>query len=223
MAVALAILAFAPAPAPAGVTLGFGAITANTVGDPEIGEAQLSVDVQAGPGANQVSFTFNNAGPLASSITDIYFDDGTLLGIASITDGAGVDFEQGASPGNLPAANNADPDFEATAGFTADSEPPAQPNGVNPDEFVTIIFDLIGGQTYADTVAALEDGSLRIGIHVQGFASGGSESFVNEPPDDGGGANGVPEPSTMVLALTGLFGLGLARARRFRRGASATA
>lgn len=202
------------------LTLGFGNISANNVGDATIGEAQLTVDI-TDAGGGQVLFTFKNAGPAASSITDVYFDDGTLLGIASLIDAdegggdAGVDFSQLASPGNLPSANSADPVFETTAGFSADSDAPAQPNGVNPGESLGVVFDLINGKTFADTLVALDIGGgvdgLRIGIHVQGFAGGGSESFVN-----GGGdpIAGVPEPGVLSLVGFSLLGMLVARRRR---------
>ena len=179
-------------------TFGFGCISNNLAGDCSIGEAQLFVDV-TDAGAGQVLFTFTNTGTYLSSITDVYFDDGTLLGIASIDDSdSGVSFSQGASPGNLPAGNNASPPFLATAGFTADSNPAVQPNGVNPGEYLGITFDLLSGVTYADTINALQSGTdLRIGIHVQGFASGGSESFVNT----------VPVPAAVWLFGSGLLGL----------------
>lgn len=148
-----------------------------------IAEAQLRVVVSEA-GANQVNFQFYNDGLLASSITDIYFDDGTLLGIAEITSGdVGVSFSQLAKPRDLPAGNLVS--FNTTADFSADSDPAVQPNGVNPGETIGILFDLLDGQTYDDTVAALfldptDDGSLRIGIHVQGLEyDDGSESLVN--------------------------------------------
>jgi hypothetical protein len=183
------------------VSFGFGCISNNIAGDCDIGEAQLAVDVTAGPASDQVSFTFTNTGSADSSIADVYFDDGTLLGIASILDGTGVDFEEGASPPNLPGGN--DVGFDAT--FAADSEPPAQPNGVNPGEELTIIFDLLTGEDLASTLAALIDGSLRIGIHVQGFETGGSESFVS-----------VPEPGLAWL-LAGPILVLAARARSRKR------
>lgn len=205
---ALAALATVSASGASAAPIQFGCISGSSAADCAIGEVQLSADVVAGPGANQASFTFFNVGSSAASITDIYFDDGTLLGIASITSSAGVSFSQGATPGNLPAGNNASPPFVATAGFTADSNAPVQPSGVNPGEWVTIVFDLQSGGTIADVLAELADGSLRIGVHVQGFASGGSESFVNTP---------VPEPSGLsVLALTGAF-TAAHRARRRAR------
>ncbi len=166
------------------------------------GFAQLFVDVTAGPGANQISFTFTNVGGSLSSITDVYFDDGSLLGIASVINGTGVDFSQGATPGNLPAGNNASPPFVATAGFTADSNPAVQPNGVNPGETLTIVFDLVNGKTISDALDELASGAVRIGIHVQGFGDGGSESFVN--------STSVPEPGTaalLALALVAIAGV----------------
>ncbi len=79
------------------VPFSFSNISANIVGDAAIGEAQLTVEV-TDAGNGQVSFLFDNAGPLASSITDVYFDDGSLLGIASIVNDPGlVEFTQLAS------------------------------------------------------------------------------------------------------------------------------
>lgn len=166
-------------------TLSFDNITGNNAIDAAIGEAQLFVDVLDDGCPAQIQFKFRNTGPAASSITDIYFDDDELSPVlASLfvgaDSGAGVEFEAGASPGNLPGGNDPDVDFSATA--SADSTSPAQPNGVNPGEFVIIGFSLAAGVDCADVIDALESGSLRVGIHVQGFAGGGSESFVNVPP-----------------------------------------
>lgn len=190
------------------VEFGFNCITNNSTTDCGIAEAQLTVDV-TDAGGGQVSFRFENAGPLASSITDVYFDDGSLLGIATITDGPGVDFEQGASPGNLPGGGSASPPFVTTAGFSADSEPPTQPNGVNPGEFLVVTFNLQGSQDFNDVLDELDSGALRIGIHVQGFAGGGSESLVNN------GTN-VPEPSATMLLGLSLVGVALLGSRKFK-------
>ena len=181
----------------------------------------------AGLDVFQAEFKFQNSGPSASSITDIYFEDGTLLGIADIDDSLpGVDFDAGASPPNLPGGNALDPDFgpaTATTYFgSIDSESPAQPNGVNPGEWVSIVFNLVsetlsgGSRLYktffdvydaliAGTDAANFDGvddpdTLRIGVHVQGFADGGSESFVFTDPS-GPQPTIVPEPASLAVWL----------------------
>jgi hypothetical protein len=184
--------------------------------DGAIGEAQLFVEVV--DLGSQVDFIFTNIGPLASSITDVYFDDGTLLGIASITNTVGlVDFSQLADPLDLPGGNNVSPPFATTAGFSADSNPPTQPMGVNPSEFLGITFDLQGGGTHQDIVDELTSGELRIGIHVQGYSSGGSESFINNgeyiPPTEPPGAV-IPAPGAVLLGSIGIGVVGWLRRRR---------
>lgn len=212
---AMAILGYAATFHPLAQTstsYGFYAITNNNAGAVVDGEANLSVEV-IDLGGSQVRFKFTNNS--TSSITDIYFDDGTLLGIASITDsGSGVDFSQGASPPDLPGGNSISPAFTTTAGFLADSNAPVSANGVGAGEWVAIDFNLISGQDYGDVLAALAlpnsggTGDLRIGIHVQSFPSGGgSEAFINNPTP-------VPEPEAYAMLLAGLGLVGW----RLRRG-----
>ena len=174
------------------VVFSFDCITNNLAGDCAIGEAQLAVDV-LDSGDGRALFVFTNVGADDAVITDVYFDDGTLLGLSGLIDAddddltpgvfgdAGVDFSPGASPGNLPGGNMIG--FQATAGFLADSDAPPPAEGVGPGETLGVLFTLQSGGKLADVLDELDTGALRIGIHVQAFASGGSESFVNELPE----------------------------------------
>ena len=147
---------------------------------------------------NQATFTFYNSGPIGSSICDIYFHDGTLLGIASISDsGVAVSFSRYANPPDLPGGQNIG--FVTHAGFSADSDSPVSKMGVNNSgtEWVAITFNLINGKTFEDSLAALNSGELRVGLHVQSIAGAGSnnsDSFVNA----------VPEPSLVLLMGIGI-------------------
>lgn len=159
--------------------------------DAAIGELQLLLDVtDAGPG--RVLFTYTNVGPDACSLTDVFVDDGSLLELATVHNTPGlVEFTEAPSPSNLPRGGNLTPPFDADSCFSADSDPPIQPMGVNPGESLGIEYTLEPGGTFAHVLAELDDGRLRIGLHVQGFAGGGSEAFIL-----------VPEPATLcVLAL----------------------
>lgn len=194
MVALLAGVALGAAPASA-LVVSFACLTGNDAGDCAIGESQLSVEV-TDVGNDTIRFHFRNTGLDASAISEIYFDDGSLLLLATITNGPGVDFVQDATPPNLPGGELAVPPFQVTEGFLAESTPSPTTNGVGPGEWVKIDFSLQNGQTLADVIAELGSGELRIGVHVIGFESGGGESFVN-----------VPEPSTVLLLSAALSAL----------------
>jgi len=180
--------------------------------------AQLSLEVTEVIGhPNQVLFTFrNNLGLFTvGALSEVYFADGTLLGIASILNDPGnVVFEEGSQPKDLPGGENLEPPFtgeNTTALFSAQESEGGNWAAVDPGESLGILFDLVEGADFADVIAAiglgftdpLAAGSLRIGIHVQEIGGANSDSFILTP---------VPG-----AAILGLLGLGIAgwKLRRF--------
>jgi hypothetical protein len=190
-----------PTASQANTILQFGCLTQNDPGDCTVGETQFSVTL-TDEGGGVVRFHFKNAGPAASVLSEIYFDDGALLALSNVIDGPGVDFEPDANPPDLPGGEDAVPPFQVTQGFLAQSTPSPAQNGAGPTEWVAIEFTLQDGKTIADVISDLTTGQLRIGIHVIGFGSGGSESFVNHP---------VPEPTAVTLLGCGLVGVAALR------------
>jgi len=161
----------------------------------------LDLYVEVSDGEDQVDFTFYNESLINSSITTIYFDGDSLLGIVDITEGTGTSFSQSATPSNLPGGKALESPFVTTTGFSAGSEAPRPHSGVNPGEWVQITFDLINGGSFQSVIDELDTGVLRIGVHIIGLPDGSSELAI-----------AVPEPAT--IALLALGALALLRKRR---------
>jgi hypothetical protein len=174
-------------------------VTNNNAGNCDIAEAQISIDVTDAGGGN-VDITISNAGPEDSVVAAVYFDGDVLDSIVAIVnDPPDVEFSEGGSPPDLPGGNTIG--FSADLLATADSPPPQ--NGVGPGEELTITLAIASGSDFADVIAALNNASLRIGLHVIAFEGEGSESVVN-----------VPEPGTFALLALGATLLAAARSRR---------
>lgn len=232
-------------------TFGFTNITNN--GGPNVA-SQLFVDVWDANGAltglpafygtgvpsslniapDHVLFVFRNTAAIASIITQVYFDDGTLLNPSTPrvwdTDDntnlrGNVDFTQGAGgpgPGVLPGGASLPIPFVVTAGFLAKADAPPPMRGINDgSDLLGLSFQLINGQTWSDTIAAFSlggnVGGLRIGLHVQGLPGGQSDSFINTIPDLPPPLGGtVPEPISVAVwsLILGLASVFTARARQ---------
>ncbi len=173
---------------------------------------QFSLDVTES--GSHALFTFANNGPVASTITGTYFDDGAgvLHTILAPLNGPGVNFRLGGNPANLPAPM--DP-YRFGANFWATAKAPKGlgKNGVdNTGEFVTIPFTLESGKSFANVLAALDAGladptstagTLRVGIHVQSIGTTcQSDAFMLTPVH-------TPLPGAVILGLLGLSAAGL--------------
>jgi len=157
--------------------------------------------------AQMVKFVFRNAaGNIASSITEVYFDDDALLDPPPEIDGSdGVNFSVDATPANLPGGEELNPDFETRLGLSADSNEPPPKNGVNPGEWLGLAYSLLSDLFATDVLADLDDGSLRIGLHVTSIgANSVSESYICQP----GPPTAIELISFVAFAGDGSVGLG---------------
>jgi hypothetical protein len=159
-------------------------ITGNSATNSLTGQNQLFIDVTDSLGgenaaATSVLFKISNVGTQASSITQINFDNSTALKSAgAITDsGTGVDFSRSTKAMNLAGGNTVN--FNSDFSFKANT--PTSQMGVNPNEWVSILFNLNTGKTLQSVIMDLQKGDLRLGMHVQAFGDGGSEAFVSQP------------------------------------------
>lgn len=208
----------------ASIQYGFTNITNN--GNQDL-SSQLTVDVydkaeaestfSISLGTANILFVFANDVGITSSVAQIYFDDeaGTnaVLSQLGIWDadnntnlGGNVDYSPGGAPPVLPGGNTVVPPFVVSVMASADN--PAPQNGINgSNDLLGLSFVLANGHSYADAIAALNNGDLRVGMHVISIGTrGGSDSYVNT-----GGA--VPEPTALVVWSL-LVGLGVAMRRR---------
>ena len=185
-------------------TFNFTNITNNKSGDVNIGKNQLSLDVTYD--GTSVSFKFTNAVGSASSIAQVYFDDQDgILSTMSISSSGDVSFSDGADPKNVPGWSTLDPKFSSIFSAGATKQGGVTKNGVSSSsEWLTLTFNIAQGSSFDDIINALNNGSLRVAVHVQGFDSGGSESFIN-----------TPIPAAAWLLGSGL--VGLVGVRRWRK------
>jgi hypothetical protein len=193
-------------------------ISNNNLVNKATGESQLFIDVTDSLGgengsATSVLFKFSNVGTQASSITQIYIDNSTSLktmGAITDSDGAGNAVSFSAATGNLNLPSGQNVNFAEDFGLKANT--PVSQRGVNPSEWVSVLFTLNPGKTLQSVMTDLRRGDLRLGMHVQAFSNGGSEAFVSKPfqvASTPPPPKKVPEASSAIglILLAGRFAL----------------
>jgi hypothetical protein len=194
---ALSALSAAPAsavslsPAPAS-TFSFGNVAGgDTVGDAYVND--FTFDVTDG-GSDNVLFKIGNKNTSVAGIFigSVYFDTGSnsnLLSAFGINTGntGTVNFQNNGTANMAQSANLSNAwstDFSATKTGGAS-------NGVQTGEALGLSF----AGNYNNVVSALNAGTLRLGLHVQGI-NGGSDTFVSSTDN----TQNTPEPLTMLAA-----------------------
>jgi hypothetical protein len=136
---------------------------------------------------------FNLGNPQAPSmfISKVFFDDnnnrlsGPSVNFSNIGQ---VGFIGGASNDQLPQGGN---------GFTTDYAfsrvGPGNEYGIQANETLGLSFVA----DYNSVIAALNDGTLKVGLHVQALPNGASDSYISS---NSGNTENTPEPLTMLAA-----------------------
>jgi len=165
-------------------------------------------------GFEQASFKFYNNSTVDCVIANIYFEDGSLLGLDTIVNGPNTLFINGGTPKNMPSANTLSPAFNATREFTTSADNPMPQNGISnvtvpAKKWLQLNFSLMNNKSIQDVYNELNSGTLRVGAHVIAFADGSSESAILVPstgeviPDN----PELPEPVSLALLVTGAVAL----------------
>lgn len=169
-----------------------------------VGESQLHMDITV-LSSGLVNLEFINSGTENSVVSRIYFDftPELNLNLVAINDGNGVEFKASqVNPSNLPAGHSIASIFSSDLGVAARN--PSPHYGINPSDSVELIMSYADSYDFLDS---LENEDLRIGLHVQSFDGGYSESFINV----------VPEPGSLPLLFVGSLSLRWLRVRKSNR------
>ena len=195
---------FSAGPAQAAPLPPFGCITNNNIGDCTIGQNQLSADLTG----TTLMITMAAGGDAV--VEQVFIEGAGVTSISFLGPGAGstgiVSFGTGQAGGNLPGGNQPSVNFVEAVNISANNPKPKEGIGPHPQDPLLAGQFQSGEFTLGGTLS-----NLRVGVHVIGYASGGSESFVTGAPPV---SSPVPEPGTLLLIGTGLVGLGAGAWRR---------
>jgi phosphoheptose isomerase len=159
------------------------------------------VDVSSN-GSNTVLFKFlNQAQPITATrfIGDVYFDQSNSSPVLSnithnVNNLGTVNFSS--HNGSFPQGNQISFNEDFKSKFTDNAS-----NGVQTGEVLGISFD----GNYNNVISAIQDGSLRIGIHAQAIDGDDSDSYYNK-------TTSVPTPALLPGLIA--IGAGVLRKRK---------
>lgn len=187
----------------------FGVLSQGGVSDDDL--AALDFDLVLETDGTYVTMTFSNVSSVESVIAQIYLHDSgeALLGSPTILSpmvNNELKFVVGSgSPTNLPGGNDPGVNFAANTALSVYASSPAPKNGIGQTESLVLQYTLLTDITTLSD--ALQDGTLRFGMHVQSIGDdGNSLSFVGTPdelPPPPPPQDPVPEPATLVLLCMG--------------------
>ncbi|SKA72550.1 hypothetical protein SAMN02745704_00434 [Paucidesulfovibrio gracilis DSM 16080] len=195
-ALLLGLLLLAAGPARA-ATMGFEAV------EGLFPTGSIFMDVDGNDDA--ATFTLRNTGD--GAITAIYFDWGAMAGLfgdpSNVDDSLpGVTYtdSQGdwysATPWNMPGGAGLDDPFVADFGLGPQHRGGVPNNGIGEAEFLSVTWNL-AGLDFQTLLNAMNNGEIRVGLHVQSLADGSSASGISATPIQG----------TLLLLSSGLLGL----------------
>lgn len=247
----------APSRAEASFYSEFSKVTSNSEGNPNIG-SQISFTMYDSSEnttlntlygftvtSSQVAFVFKNNVGNASSVTDIYFQDGpppsgtpkVLGSVATLHESAGVSMATTAATAP-PGANNLSPAWSTTFQVSTSPNPPT--NGINAStEWLGVVFNVAAGKTSADVYQALGNWAFNGNPPNPTTGTDTRWSLVNPTGESlrvalhvksiapGGGSDiyvsVVPEPSSFALIGVGMMSVLAVGSRKLLRKDSASA
>jgi hypothetical protein len=187
-----AVSAISAAPASA---FNFSNITGgDTVGDAYANSFGLTVENQ-GPFTVFNFFNFGNPGASDMFIAGVFFDDNGYLSSptapwANVNNVGDVAFSAGRSNAQLPQGGNS---FTTDYAFFSNNGR-GNALGVQAGEKLGLGF----AASYNNVISALNNGTLKIGLHVQALPNGASDSYISSNSIDN--TENTPEPLTMLAA-----------------------
>jgi hypothetical protein len=199
-------------------------VNINTPPSPYNLSGQLKLEVLGDGSGSTLTLKFVNDVGIASSITDIYVDapppgageSPTPFFVADslqiAVSGPGVAFSPNANPADLPAGNQPQWDFTASASADSDSgQGGVSEHGINSStEWLKLTWTLTEPTTVNDVIAQLNNGQFRVGLHIQSLPDGSSASWMT-----------VPEPTTILAGALLLLPFGWSTVRIMRRNRAA--